>query len=89
MKKGILFMLLVLSTGVKAAGVQAIPNVAEGEDAPIVDTLSEDYMAGRVNGLWDAAVGLCLRTGTKDLPKCAQSNYEALEAASNEVVIND
>lgn len=71
MIKGILFMLLVLSTGVKA------------------DQLSEDYYQGRTDVLWDAAVGLCIQSGTKDLTKCAQSTYEALEAASNEVVIND
>lgn len=88
MKKGLLFMLLVLSTGVKANDEPFVVLPADAVD-PIVDRLNDEYYQGRTDGLWDAAVGLCLRTGTKDLPKCAQSNYEALEAASNEVVIND
>lgn len=87
MKKGLLFLTLVLCTGVKAGEIHYVGSGSQ--DDPIIDRLDDEYYQGRTDALWDAAVGLCIQSGTKDLAKCAQSNYEALEAASNEVVIND
>lgn len=71
MKKGLLFILLALSTGVKA------------------DQLADEYYQGRVDGLWDVAVGFCIDRKADDLAKCAEENYKVLERWSNKVVIND